>query len=187
VRKGLKSGVYSGKNSLVFILLLYLLDKLVFLGVFQLPPSMVKISLPIFVALFLLLTPVGTGKDVHLSESANFCLFKNPLCFYNMDVLGYMQVLHQNQEYAQMAKFFYGPMKQQLGEKKLAIALSDLDFGYALKRVGIKEMDAKNWSLTYQRTILGTQENFKIEAALVNDTCRVYLDDKKWDLLFNRL
>jgi hypothetical protein len=86
-----------------------------------------------------------------------------------------------------MAKFFYGPMKQQLGEKKLAIALSDLDFGYALKRVGIKEMDAKNWSLTYQRTILGTQENFKIEAALVNDTCRVYLDDKKWDLLFNRL
>ena len=162
-------------------------DNLVFLEVFQLSRVMVKISLPIFVALFLLLSPIGTGKDIHLSESANFCLFKNPLCFYNMDVLGYLQVLHQNQEYAQMAKFFYGPMKQQLGEKKLAIALADLDFGYALKRVGIKEMDAKNWSLTYQRTILGTQENFKIEAALVNDSCRVYLDDKKWDLLFNRL
>jgi hypothetical protein len=104
-----------------------------------------------------------------------------------MDVLAYMQVLHQNQEYGQMAKFFYGPMKQQLGEKKLATALADQDFGYALKRVGIKGLDAKNWSLTYQRTILGTQENFKIETALVNDTCRVYLDDKKWDLLFNRL
>jgi len=163
----------------------FLPDNLVFLEVFQLSRVMVKISLPIFVALFLLLSPTGTGKDIHLSESANFCLFKNPLCFYNMDVLGYLQVLHQNQEYAQMAKFFYGPMKQQLGEKKLAIALAD--FGYALKRVGIKEMDAKNWSLTYQRTILGTQENFKIEAALVNDSCRVYLDDKKWDLLFNRL
>ena len=176
-----------GKNRPDFILLLYLPDKLVFLGVFQLSPAMVKITLPIFVALFLLLTPTGTGKDIHLSESANFCLFKNPLCFYNMDVLAYMQVLHQNQEYGQMAKFFYGPMKQQLGEKKLATALEDQDFGYALKRVGIKGLDAKNWSLTYQRTILGTQENFKIEAALVNDTCRVYLDDKKWDLLFNRL
>ena len=81
---------------------------------------------------------------------------------------------------------FYGPMKQALGEKKLAAELSDMDFGYALKRVGIKEVDAKNWSLTYQRTILGTQENFKIEAALVNDTCRVYLDEKKWAQLFNR-
>ncbi|MFM2249328.1 MAG: hypothetical protein RLZZ358_255 [Bacteroidota bacterium] len=179
--------VCSEKNRSVFILLLFLPDNLVFLEVFQLSRVMVKISLPIFVALFLLLTPMGTGKDIHLSESTNFCLFKNPLCFYNMDVLGYLQVLHQNQEYAQMAKFFYGPMKEQLGEKKLAIALADLDFGYALKRVGIKEMDAKNWSLTYQRTILGTQENFKIEAALVNDSCRVYLDDKKWDLLFNRL
>jgi len=63
--------------------------------------------------------------------------------------------------------------------------LADVDFGYALKRVGIKEADAKNWSLTYQRTILGTQENFKIEALLLNDTCRVYLDEKKWQILFD--
>lgn len=103
-----------------------------------------------------------------------------------MDVLRYLQLLHQKQEYGQMATFFYGPMKQTLGEKKLAAELSDMDFGYALKRVGIKEVDAKNWSLTYQRIILGTQENFKIEAALVNDTCRVYLDEKKWAQLFNR-
>jgi hypothetical protein len=170
---------------LVVLILLPLTDKLVFLGAFQLPPTMVKISLPIFVALFLLVNPMGTGKDIHLSESANFCLFKNPLCFYNLDVLRYLQVLHQNQDYTQMAKFFYGPMKQQLGERKLATSLGDQDFGYALKRVGIKELDPKNWSLTYQRTILGTQENFKIETALVNDTCRVYLDEKKWNLLFN--
>lgn len=146
---------------------------------------MVKTSLPIFVALFLVLTPIGNGRAIHLTEQPNFCLFKNPLCFYNMDVLRYMQLLHQKQEYEQMAKFFYGPMKQGLGERKLAAALADQDFGYALKRVGIKVVDTKNWSLTYQRILLGTQENFKIDAALVNDTCRVYLDQKKWDLLFN--
>jgi hypothetical protein len=134
----------------------------------------------------LVLTPIGNGKAIHLPEQPSFCLFKNPLCFYNMDVLRYLQVLHQKQEYGQMTTFFYGPMKQALGEKKLAAALADQDFGYALKRVGIKEVDSKNWSLTYQRTILGTQENFKIEAALVNDTCRVYLDEKKWNLLFSR-
>jgi hypothetical protein len=148
---------------------------------------MAKISFSIFVSLFLLAAPMGSGKNIYLSKSPNFCLFKNPLCFYNMDVLRYLQVLHQNQQYEQMATFFYGPMKQELGPKKLAAALEDVDFGYALKRVGIKEIDAKNWSLTYQRTILGTQENFKLDAALVNDTCRVYLDEKKWNLFFKRM
>ena len=161
-------------------------DKLVFLGVFQFPLAMVKIFLSILFSILLVLTPIGNGKAIHLPEEPNFCLFKNPLCFYNMDVLRYLQVLHQKQEYGQMTKFFYGPMKQALGEKKLAAAFEDQDFGYALKRVGIKEVDSKNWSLTYQRILLGTQENFKIEAALVNDTCRVYLDQKKWDLLFSR-
>lgn len=63
-------------------------------------------------------------------------------------------------------QFFYGPMKQELGEKQLAASSGDVDFGYALKRVGLKEQDTKNWSLTCQRAILGTQENFKIEAHL---------------------
>lgn len=133
----------------------------------------------------LILAPLANGQAIQATHAApNFCLFKNPLCFYNMDVLRYLQVLHQKQDYAQMTKFFYGPKKQELGATKLAAALSEVDFGYALKRVGIKDMDAKNWSLTYQRTILGTQENFKIEAALLNDTCRVYLDEKKWAQLF---
>lgn len=148
---------------------------------------MVRISLPFLISLFLLLTPNGVGNALPspLTETSNFCLFKNPLCFYNLDVLRYLQVLHQKQEYDQMAKFFHGPKKEQLGEKQLAAALGDVDFGYALKRVGIKEQSAKQWSLTYQRTILGTQENFKIEAALLNDTCRVYLDEKKWVQLFD--
>ncbi len=162
-------------------------DKLVFLGVFQRSLAMVKISLPILIALCLLGVPMGTGKDISLSESANFCLFKNPLCFYNTDVLRYLQVLHQKQQYDQMTHFFYGPMKQGLGQKKLAAALANVDFGYALKRVGIKEVEGKNWSLTYQRTIMGTQENFKIDAALVKDTCRVYLDEDKWNQLFKRM
>lgn len=133
----------------------------------------------------LLLSPVGIGQAIQARYAApHFCLFKNPLCFYNMDVLRYLQVLHQKQDYTQMTKFFYGPKKQELGATQLAAALSEVDFGYALKRVGIKNIDAKNWSLTYQRTILGTQENFKIEAALLNDTCRVFLDEKKWAQLF---
>ena len=178
--------MYSEKIRLGLTYLLELPDKLVFLEAFQLPPAMVKISLPIFVSIFLILTPIGNGKAIHLPEQPNLCLFKNPLCFYNMDVLRYLQVLHQKQEYDQMAKFFYGPKKQDLGHEQFVATLAEVDFGYALKRVGIKEVDAKNWSLTYQRTILGTQENFKIEAALLNDTCRVYLDEKKWKLLFDR-
>ena len=145
---------------------------------------MVKIFLSILVSIGLVLTPIGNGKAIHLPEEPNFCLFKNPLCFYNMDVLRYLQVLHQKQLYDDMTKFFYGPMKEGLGTEKLAAKLADQDFGYALKRVGIKEVDAKNWSLTYQRILLGTQENFKIKAVLVGDTCRVYLDEKKWALLF---
>jgi hypothetical protein len=146
-----------------------------------------KLAILALLVLVLLFSPLGNGREIQAMPSdTNFCLFKNPLCFYNLDVLRYLQVLHQKQEYEQMATFFYGPMKQELGEEDLADALAEVDFGYALKRVGIKEVDAKNWSLTYQRTILGTQENFKIEAALFNDTCRVYLDEKKWGLLFDR-
>ena len=150
--------------------------------------NVTKVAMPVLLILVLLFFPLGASREIQaMPSSTNFCLFKNPLCFYNMDVLRYLQVLHQKQQYDQMATFFYGPMKQELGQKKLVAALADVDFGYALKRVGIKEGAAKNWSLTYQRTILGTQENFKIEAALLNDTCRVYLDREKWALLFERL
>lgn len=111
------------------------------------------------------------------------CLFKSPLCFYNMDILMYLQVLHKNQQYNQMIPFFYGPYsngsKTDLIEKLVVV-----DFGYALKRVGAKETEKNKWSLTYQRTIMGTNENFKIDCALVNDTCRVYIDQKQWNKLF---
>jgi hypothetical protein len=114
------------------------------------------------------------------------CLFKNPLCFYNADVLTYMQVLHKNQQYTKMAAFFYGPLQNKTTRSDLAKTLSDVDFGFALKRVGVKETGKNTWSLTYQRTLLGTQENFKIDCMLLGDTCRVYLDQKLWKVLFER-
>ena len=83
-----------------------------------------------------------------------------------------------------MVPFFYGSSLNN--KSKLEESLSNASFGYLLKRVGIKEKNKSNWSLTYQRTILGTNETFKIDCALIKDTCRIYIDDKAWKTLFNR-
>jgi len=112
------------------------------------------------------------------------CLYKNPLCFYNTDVLSYLKILHQNQQYDKMTPFFYGPFVAKLKRTEFISQLSEQDFGYAMKRVGVKEESVGHWSLTYQRTIMGTNNNFKIKCALVNDTCRVYLDEKSWKVIF---
>ena len=117
------------------------------------------------------------------SQESN-CLYKNPLCFYNTDILNYLQVLHKNLQYEEMVPFFYGSSLNN--KSKLEESLSNASFGYLLKRVGIKEKNKSNWSLTYQRTILGTNETFKIDCALINDTCRIYIDYKAWKTLFNR-
>jgi hypothetical protein len=116
----------------------------------------------------------------------NNCLYKNPLCFYNTDILTYLQVLHKNQQYDKILCFVYGPAFKGLSNNKIKEKLSNVDFGYTLKRVGIIEKTKTNWSLTYQRTIQGTNENFKIECALINDTCKLYLDTKKWETLFKK-
>lgn len=112
------------------------------------------------------------------------CLYKNPLCFYNTDVLSYLKILHQNQQYDKMAPFFYGPYVTKMKRSEFISKLSEQDFGYSMKRAGVKEESTGNWSLTYQRTIMGTNNNFKIKCALVNDTCRVYLDEKSWKVIF---
>ena len=117
------------------------------------------------------------------SQESN-CLYKNPLCFYNTDILNYLQVLHKNLQYEEMVPFFYGSSLNN--KSKLEESLSNASFGYLLKRVGIKEKNKSNWSLTYQRTILGTNETFKIDCALINDTCRIYIDEKAWKTIFNR-
>ena len=117
------------------------------------------------------------------SQESN-CLYKNPLCFYNTDILNYLQVLHKNLQYEEMVPFFYGSSLNN--KSKLEESLSNASFGYLLKRVGIKEKNKSNWSLTYQRTILGTNETFKIDCALINDTCRIYIDDKAWQTIFKK-
>lgn len=111
------------------------------------------------------------------------CLFRNPLCFYNTDILTYLQALYKNQQYEKMAHFFYGSSSDN-NKNNFVIKIGEVDFGYTLKRVGVKEIEKNMWSLTYQRTIMGTNENFKIECALINDTCRVYWDEKQWNKIF---
>jgi hypothetical protein len=116
------------------------------------------------------------------SQTKGNCLYKNPLCFFNTDVLNYLQVLHKNQQYNKMTAFFYGSSDRT--KQNLEDRLSNANFGYSLKRVGVKEKNKTSWSLTYQRTILGTNETFKIDCALINDTCRVFLDKKAWQIIF---
>jgi len=133
-----------------------------------------------FIFLFTLcLSKAGYSQDSN-------CLYKNPLCFYNTDILNYLQVLHKNQQYSKMTNFLSGPNIDGKDKKSLEESLSNANFGYSLKRVGIKEKNKTSWSLTYQRTILGTNETFKIDCALINDTCRIYIDDKAWQTIFKK-
>jgi len=86
-----------------------------------------------------------------------------------------------------MAKFLYGPKIEKLKGPKFVEALKNSKFGYKIKRVGIKinGIDS-SWSLTYQRSILGAEEVFHINCKLVNDTCKMYLDDNVWQTVFSR-
>ncbi len=89
-----------------------------------------------------------------------------------------------NQQYEKMSPFFYGPYLDSIGNQNLVNILSDADLGYSMKRVGVKETAKNTWSLTYQRTIMGTNENFKVDCSLINDTCRVFIDQKVWNKIF---
>jgi hypothetical protein len=98
-----------------------------------------------------------------------------------------VNVLHKNQEFEKMAKFFTGPAKEQYSKPLFINYLSEAPFGYTFKRAGIKETEkGKRWNLTYQRTWLGTSETFKITCVLVKDTCRIYLNETAKDLIFKR-
>lgn len=111
--------------------------------------------------------------------------FNNPLAFYNTDILSYLQILHKNQQYENMLPFLAGNYFKGLTRKEIVEILSNAPFGYSMKRSGVKEiLRGEKWSLTYQRIILGTQETFKIDCALITDTCRVVLSDKDWGIIF---
>jgi hypothetical protein len=62
--------------------------------------------------------------------------------------------------------------------------LLNANFGYSLKRVGVKEINKTGWSLTYQRKILGTNGTFKNDCALINHTCRIFFDKKALQIIF---
>jgi hypothetical protein len=140
--------------------------------------------LNIFKIFFIFLFTLCLSKAGY-SQDSN-CLYKNPLCFYNTDILNYIQVLHKNQQYSKMTNFLYGPTIDGKDIPALEESLSNTSFGYSLKRVGIKEKNKTSWSLTYQRTIIGTNETFTIECALIKDTCRVYIDEKAWQTIFKK-
>ena len=112
-------------------------------------------------------------------------LFRTPLSFYNTDILSYLQVLHKNQQYEKIVPFFTGPLVAHKSAGDIATMLAEAPFGYAMKRSGIREIEFKqSWSLTYTRTILGTQETFKIDCVLEQDTCRIILDQPSFHAIF---
>ncbi len=138
--------------------------------------NFLKLALCILIAI--------TSINKCFSQKNENCLYKNPLCFYNTDILNYLQILHKNQQYEKMYDFLYGPAISDNSKTILINKLSNASFGYSMKRVGIREKSKTSWSLTYQRTILGTNETFKIDCALINDKCKLYIDDKVWNTLF---
>ena len=115
---------------------------------------------------------------------SNDCLFKNPLCFYNSDILCYLQVLHKNQQYEQMLPYLSGPEVDGLSKTQKVSKLENASFGYQMKRAGVKEISKSEWNLTYSRTIMGTQETFKIRCVTKNNLCTVYLDQQAWRMIF---
>ena len=115
-------------------------------------------------------------------------LFRTPLSFYNTDILSYLQVLHKNIQYEKMVPFFTGELRESRSQSAFVELLANAPFGYSMKRAGTREVrKGEAWSLTYQRTILGTQETFKIDCMLVNDTCRVVLSEPTFQLIFKDL
>ena len=114
-------------------------------------------------------------------------LFRTPLSFYKTDILSYLQALHKNQQYERMVPFFTGQAVAGMSQHAIAEMLSNAPFGYGMKRAGIREIEPnQKWSITYSRTILGTQETFKVECALVRDTCRLVLDEKSKTTIFKQ-
>lgn len=134
--------------------------------------------------LFIVLTACSF-ESIHAQKDS--FLFQTPISFYNTDILSYLQVLHKNQQYEKMVPFFTGPIVAGKTTTDVVAMLADAPFGYSMKRSGIREIEPKqSWSLTYSRTILGTQETFKIDCVLVRDTCRVVLDEKSRTLIFKQ-
>jgi hypothetical protein len=64
------------------------------------------------------------------AQEESSCLFKNPLCFYDTDILNYLQILHKNQQYNKIEDYIYGPAVDRKNNKKLIEKISNASFGY---------------------------------------------------------
>lgn len=135
---------------------------------------------------FLVMLPFKGLMFLALCGNTQSQQYNNPLAFYNTDILTYLQILHKNQQYENMLPFLSGPFLKGLSRAEAIEKLSDSSFGYSMKRAGIKEiLRGEKWSLTYQRTVLGTQETFRIECEKILDTCRVIMSERDWKNIFN--
>ena len=151
------------------------------ISLFDMPKKVIIFG---FVALSALVS-MSLQWSHHQKPSSSNCLFKNPLCFYNTDILSYQQTLYKTMQFDKMATFFYGPAVESRSKAKFISDLSKAQFGYDLKRVGVTTINPKSWSLMYQKTIQATKETFTIKCALVNDTCRIWLDEQTFRVIFS--
>lgn len=132
-----------------------------------------------FVILFLLMN----HQYVKTAES---CLFKNPLCFYSTDILQYVQILFKQMRYEDMVPFIYTPAEiKNKKPSQLVKEIEKMNFGYSFKRTGIRENPKGTWKISYQRTVLGTQELFTVQCSIIKDTCRLILNPKERQNIFN--
>jgi hypothetical protein len=112
------------------------------------------------------------------------CHLDNPLCFYGTDILTYLQVLHQNQQYEKMIPFLTGPAVDEMERTDLLTWLSDLNWGYSFKRVGIRQLAEGKWSINYKRSRIPYDDTFKVICILEKGKCRLWLDEKTVTSLF---
>lgn len=138
--------------------------------------------LPLFNCLVVLLFFMNF-QQVKTAES---CLFKNPLCFYSTDILQYVQILFKQMRYEDMVPFIYTPAEiKNKKPSQLVKEIEKMNFGYSFKRTGIRENPKGTWKISYQRTVLGTQELFTVQCSIIKDTCRLILNPKERQNIFN--
>lgn len=141
-----------------------------------------KLSTMLLAGIICTMNPVRfTAKDAS-------CLFKNPLCFYATDILGYLQILHKNSRYEEMLPFLYEPKElRKIGRSKALKSIESMNFGYEFRKVGIKEeQKGVSWRITYQRTIFGTAETFTVICKNISDTTRLLMNTTQRRSVFYR-
>ena len=135
---------------------------------------------------FLLLSFCIGNSGISVTQYDHSCLFKNPLCFYSTDILSYLQILYKNSRFDDMLPFLYSPMElKKIGTSKALKQIERMNFGYEMKKVGIKEeIKGQRWKLTYQRIMLGTTETFTIVCSNSQDTTRLLMNSTQRTLVF---